>query len=224
MKKVTTDIEELKKMKKKMDKKDSFESLRSSDHYDSSSDSDDQVDKGEEKAIDNPEITDMELIWEEWADNEIIMMICSNAKEYMVYDESDTESSSILRRVYGGHQEEITILAFDWHLQLVATGCINGEICLYDFEMSKVEGFLIGHTGDITAIEFLSPYPLVATASMDQTVCVWGVRPNEKYLNVCIKRWSNYSWNLSKDVPAVVTRMKVWNYHGKGIKKYRRLK
>ena len=109
----------------------------------------------------------MELIWEEWGDNEIIMMICCNAKEYIVYDECDTENSSVLRRVYGGHQEEITILAFDWHLQLVATGCINGEICLYDFEMSKVEGFLLGHSGDITAIEFLSPYPLVATASMD---------------------------------------------------------
>jgi WD40 repeat protein len=183
------------------------------------------VAKTDEKPLDNPEITDMELLWEEYDGNEIIMMICCNAKEYIVYDESDSETSMILRRVYGGHTEEITILAFDWHLQLVATGCINGEICLYDFEMSKVEGFLMGHTGDITAIEFLSPYPLVATASMDSSVCIWGVRPSpEKYLNVCIKRFSNFSWNLSKDVSAVVTRMKVWNYHGKGIKKYRRLK
>ena len=44
------------------------------------------------------------------------MMICSNAKEYIVYDESNTEQSKVLRRVSGGHQEEITILAYDWHL------------------------------------------------------------------------------------------------------------
>jgi WD40 repeat protein len=68
-------------------------------------------------------------------------------------------------------------MAYDWHLQLVATGCINGEISLYDFAMSKIEGFLIGHTGDITAIEFISPYPLMVTASMDTNICIWGVRP-----------------------------------------------
>ena len=166
MKRVTTDMEELNNIKKKNKRKNSFESLNS-EGYQSSISSENQAAKGDEKPLDNPEITDMELIWEEWADNEIIMMICCNAKEYIVYDVSDTENSSVLRKVYGGHQEEITILAFDWHLQLVATGCINGEVCLYDFEMSKVEGFLLGHTGDITVIEFLSPYPLVATASMD---------------------------------------------------------
>jgi WD40 repeat protein len=168
----------------------------------------------------------MQLIWEDMENQkEIIMMICCNAREYIVFDESDTENSKILRRVSGGHQEEITILAFDWHLQLVATGCINGEIALYDFEMSKIEGFLLGHTGDITAIEFLSPYPLVITASMDSYVCIWGVRPcPTKYMNVCIKRFQNISWNLAKDMPAVATRLSVWHYNGKGIKKYRRLR
>ena len=33
----------------------------------------------------NPEINEMHLIWEDQAD--LIMMICSNAKEYMVFDE-----------------------------------------------------------------------------------------------------------------------------------------
>jgi WD40 repeat protein len=95
-----------------------------------------------------PDINDLHLIWEK----EMIMMICSNEREYMVYDESDRDESALLRKVSGAHTEEITIMSYSYHLSLVATGCINGEIAIYDFEMSKIEGLLIGHTGDITAL------------------------------------------------------------------------
>jgi WD40 repeat protein len=72
----------------------------------------------------------------------------------------------------------------------VATGCINGEIALYDFEMSRLEGLLIGHTGDITALEFLEGYPLMISASMDNSVCIWGIRGcPKKYYNICVKRF-----------------------------------
>lgn len=104
-------------------------------------------------------------------------------------------------------------MAYDYHLSLVATGCINGEIAIYDFEMSKVEGLLLGHSGDITALEFFSPYPLLISASMDCHVCIWGVRPiAEKYLNVCIKRYMNFSWNkqTQKEVPCIVSRLMLW--------------
>lgn len=33
----------------------------------------------------NPEVNDMHLIWEDEVN--LIMMICSNAREYMVFDE-----------------------------------------------------------------------------------------------------------------------------------------
>lgn len=120
----------------------------------------------------------------------MIMMICSTEKEYRIYDEEHPEESHLLRQVHGGHTEEITIINFSYHLSLVATGCINGEICLYDFEMSKVEGLLIGHTGDITAIQFVDPYPILISASMDFTICIWGVRGcPDKYHNICMKRY-----------------------------------
>jgi len=102
--------------------------------------------------------------------------MCCNQKEYIVYDESDCDKSRMLRRVTGGHKEEITIMTYDHHLSLVATGCINGEIVLYDFELSRIEGMLIGHTGDITALKFLSPDPILVSASMDCTLCIWAVR------------------------------------------------
>lgn len=122
-----------------------------------------------------PEINDMLLVWEDEVD--IIMMLCADSKQYYVYDEKDPENSQLLRKISGGHVEEITILAFSFHLSLVSTGCINGEIAVYDFEMSKCESMLKGHQGDITALEFMDPYPLLISASMDATVCIWGVRP-----------------------------------------------
>ena len=153
------------------------------------------------------------------------MMICSNAREYKVFDEDDPDESKLLRRVLGGHQEEITICAYDFHLSLVATGCINGEIAIYDFEMSKVEGLLRGHEGDITALEFLSPYPLLMSASADYSVCIWGVRPCvSKLQNVCLKRFCNMSWEYDKDVKSVVSKILIWKEeNAKGLKKYRRL-
>jgi len=97
--------------------------------------------------------------------------------EFIVFDERDVDESKMLRRVNGAHQEEITLLAYDHHLSVVATGCINGEIAVYDFELSRVEGLLIGHTGDITDIKFLSPLPVLVSSSMDCTVCIWAIRP-----------------------------------------------
>ena len=155
----------------------------------------------------NPEIVDMHLIWED----DLIMMVCANSREYMVFDESDTEESKMIRKISGGHKDEITIMAFDFHLSLLATGCINGEVTVFDFEMSKIEGLLLGHTGDITAMKFLYPYPLLLTASMDCSVCIWGVRPApSKLRNICLKRYQNLSWNGAKDEPCVVTRFSVW--------------
>ena len=152
------------------------------------------------------------------------MMICSNSKEYMVFDEQDVNQSKFLRRIHGAHQDEITISAYDHHLQIVATGSINGDIALYDFETSKIIGFLLGHKGDITAIEFLSPYQLVVTASMDCTICLWAVRPCiEKYQNVCIKRIQNLSWRIDQEVKCAATRLIVWKQEMKGIRKFRPL-
>ncbi len=64
----------------------------------------------------------------------------------MVYDEKDAEESVLLRKISGGHKSQISALMFDFHLSLVATGSFDGDITYYDFEMSRVEGILIGHT------------------------------------------------------------------------------
>jgi WD40 repeat protein len=115
----------------------------------------------------------MQLVWE---DNYILMVCCDN-KAFYVYDEEDTESSELLRTVTGGHKDEISIVQYSDHLSLLATGSLDGEIIVWDFETSKVESVLAGHTADITSLEFIDPYPLLVSASLDCTVCIWGVRP-----------------------------------------------
>jgi WD40 repeat protein len=115
------------------------------------------------------------------------MMICTDHKYIYVFDEDDTDESFLLRKITGGHTEEITIIKYDDHLALMVTGSVNGDLCVWDFERSKLEGFCIGHTGDITGIEFLSPHPIMVTSSLDCTVRIWGVRPcHINYRYVCM--------------------------------------
>mmetsp|Transcript_1193 Transcript_1193/g.1210 ORF Transcript_1193/g.1210 Transcript_1193/m.1210 type:complete len:205 (+) Transcript_1193:1526-2140(+) len=163
----------------------------------------------------------MQLIWED----DYIMMVCTDAKTLYVYDEDDTDESELLRKITGGHNEEITIVKYDDHLSLVATGALNGEVLVWDFEMSKLEGFCLGHSADITGIEFLSPYPIMVTSSIDCTVRLWGVRPcHIDYKYCCLYVFENYSWNSSVDQLTPVQRISVSLREMKGIKKHARMK
>jgi len=120
----------------------------------------------------------LQLIWED----DYILMICCDARGYYVYDEEDTEYSELLRSVTGGHKEEISIIQYNDHLSLVATGSVDGEVCVWDFELSKLEAICQGHSSDITSIEFISTYPLMITSSLDSKVNIWGVRPAPLHL------------------------------------------
>ena len=148
----------------------------------------------------------MQLIWED----DYKMMVCSDLNTIYVYDEEQTEESTLLRKVTGGNKEEITILKFDSYLSLLAAGSIEGEVAVYDFEMSKLKGICHGHTADITGIEFLAPYPLMVTSSMDSTVCIWAVRPaplNHRY--TCLYRFINNSWSFNKDTKTPVSKIAI---------------
>ncbi|CDW71705.1 UNKNOWN [Stylonychia lemnae] len=175
-----------------------------------------------EDAIDqsHKEITGLQLIWEE----NYIMMICSDHKYIYVYDEEDTESSEQLRKITGAHREEITIIKYDDHLSLLASGSIDGEIAVWDFEMSKLLGMCIGHTGDITGIEFVTPYPIMVTSSLDCTVCIWGVRPcNIAYRYISLYRFENISFNYNKDSKIAVSKILIIKDKMKGIQRHKRL-
>ena len=119
------------------------------------------------------------------------------------------DSSELLRQVTGGHKEEISILQYNDYLSLIATGSVDGEVCIWDFELSKLEAILsLVHTADITGIEFVDPYPLMITASMDCTVALWAVRPAPLALrNVCLSRLVNNSWNYDHDTACPISKI-----------------
>jgi hypothetical protein len=89
--------------------------------------------------------------------------------------------------------------------------------------MSKVEGFCFYHKGDITGIEFLSPYPLMLTSSMDARICIWGVRPcpiAQRY--ICLHSFINKSFQYNKDVDTAITKISKLQKSMMGIRKYTR--
>lgn len=127
----------------------------------------------------------------------------------------------MLRRVTGGHRDEITRIKFNEHLSLIATGSIDGEVCLWDFELSKLEGICKGHTLDITGLEFLDPSPLLLTSSMDATICLWTVRPVAfKLRHFCIHRFINRSWKFNKDADTPVSQVVIVKKEMAGIRRH----
>ena len=73
------DDDQKKDRRQKGDEDSDGEKERKADEDDTNGPSD----QAKGKKMSNPEINDMHLIWEK----EMIMMICSNSREYMVFDE-----------------------------------------------------------------------------------------------------------------------------------------
>ena len=65
-------------------------------------------------------------------------------------------------------------------------------------------GICQGHSqsrGEITAIEFLQPYPVMATAGLDSKIVLWAVRPAPvEQCYVSIGMFYNISFNYTDDV------------------------
>ena len=76
-------------------------------------------------------------------------------------------------------------------------------MAVWDYELSQLLGICKGHShsrGEITAIEFLAPYPVMVTAGLDSKVCLWAVRPTPaKHCYVSIGQFYNVSFNYTDD-------------------------
>ena len=135
----------------------------------------------------------------------------------------------MLRRVTGAHTHSITAISFSYHLSLIATGTESGEVGVWDYELSQLLGICHGHsknTGEITAIEFLAPFPVMATAAMDGKVCLWAVRPAPvKQCYITIGCFYNVSFNGSDDSRMPVRGLQCHTGESlKGISRGRNLK
>lgn len=82
-----------------------------------------------------------------------------------------------MRRISNGHSYDMTCVEFDFHLSLIATADVFGEIAIWDYETSSFMAFLLGHNDPVQCVKFLSPKPLLLSAGSDGKVCIWTLRP-----------------------------------------------
>lgn len=82
-----------------------------------------------------------------------------------------------LRAVHGGHYSDIVLIRCDWHLGLITTGSRDGDIAIYDYELSGLEASLVKHHHEITQLVFLSPKPLLISSCHGGLLCIWTLRP-----------------------------------------------
>ena len=103
-----------------------------------------------------------------------------------------------MRVVTGAHLDDIICIKYSPELSLICTATVSGELAIWDYEYSRLLDFLIGHSSEVTTINFLYPYPLMITTSLDGLVCIWKVREvgeNNSYLKMkCLYRFMNMSY------------------------------
>ena len=97
-------------------------------------------------------------------------------------------------------KEDIMTIAVSQFHSLIATGGCFGTILLWDFELFKVEGVLIGNKMGITSLNFIDKYPLLMSTSQCGIVSLYAVRGAPKSIkNYCLARFMNVSFDSFGD-------------------------
>ena len=142
--------------------------------------------------------------------NELIIIDAPNVEQvlgcdkdsYFIIDDTVNigdalHQAPLVRVVTGGHSAEIVTVQYSYELSLVITGTVNGVLAVWDYEHSKLLGYLLGHDTEISTIHFLWPLPVMLTTGMDGQVILWKVRevgkPTVDFQ--CLYRFMNYSWD-----------------------------
>lgn len=143
------------------------------------------------KKLENSEISQLLYL-----NDEKVLITASWDSTIKIYDESESDESTLLRVMSGAHRDsDINAMAYSSHLNLLATGSGNGLIAVWDLDLVKLEQVCLGHTSEITAIQFAEPFPIMISSSSDGSICIWGVRPCvELYRYKCIMRILNSVW------------------------------
>ena len=81
------------------------------------------------------------------------------------------------------------------------TGSISGQLCVCDYESSKILDYCVAHEAEITSIVFTWPYPCMITTGLDCQICIWKVREVGKEDPHCVlmHRFLNISFHTGVD-------------------------
>jgi WD40 repeat protein len=100
------------------------------------------------------EVNDMILIWQQ--DYKQILA-CDKDCFFILndtYSKGDPRSNDaeLMRIVTGQHSDDICCLGFSWELSLIVTGSASGQVCVCDYESSKIQDYCVAHEAEITSI------------------------------------------------------------------------
>lgn len=152
----------------------------------------------------------------------MIHLIYCDKKSIYIFDESK-EESELLRTLTGANNtDDLTKLKFDYHFSMIATGSNKGRVAVWDYELSQLLAFCVGHSyeSEITGIEFCAPYPIMITCATDGKICFWTVRP-VPYQNsyICLASFDNYTFNGEQEDLSAIKCISVYKGEMTGIEK-----
>ena len=105
--------------------------------------------------------------------------------------------------------EDIRCVAVSDHLSLISTGSTLGKIVMWDQELLRCEGVMIGAKGTIIALQFIEKYPMLLSAGTCGTISVFAVRGCPSIIRqYCLGRFLNLGLDPNKkQVNTAITAM-----------------
>ncbi|ESS28913.1 WD domain, G-beta repeat-containing protein [Toxoplasma gondii GAB2-2007-GAL-DOM2] len=90
----------------------------------------------------------------------------------------------VWRIVMNAHLGDVTCCAFSRRLGLLATGSSDRAIFVWDYERLRRVTSLFGHKYDVTNLSFIDPLPLLCSADVGGTLCIWVLPPHPHAIRV----------------------------------------
>mmetsp|Transcript_5933 Transcript_5933/g.11892 ORF Transcript_5933/g.11892 Transcript_5933/m.11892 type:complete len:1682 (-) Transcript_5933:15-5060(-) len=98
-----------------------------------------------------------------------------------VYDDyHNNPSSSLLRCITNAHDSDITSIAHDFSLGLIATSSVDGNVKIWDFQFLTLDCDVTENLeteSEVTVLKFVQPYPLLLSADSEGGISMIPVRP-----------------------------------------------
>jgi len=105
------------------------------------------------------------------------LISCSWDRSIVIHAAS-SEQPHVGRRARNVHISDITCMAYSSNLGLIATGSSDQVVSIREYGRLRLVATLMGHDGDVSVIQFIDPYPLLASADYNGNVCLWSVPPH----------------------------------------------